>query len=99
MSALPTGDEFDPIDARELLRRAESWSPSARADAAQMVRDIVEGNRRAWYCTNRFCDGDPHANYDYPHARHDQWPPIGTDWFAWFLSGGRGSGKTRTGAE
>jgi phage terminase large subunit-like protein len=99
LSALPTSDGFDPIDARELLRRAEQWSPSARADAAQMVRDIVEGNRRAWYCTNRFCNGEPHANYDYPHARHDQWPPIGTDWFAWFLSGGRGSGKTRTGAE
>ncbi|HVY20462.1 MAG TPA: terminase family protein [Bauldia sp.] len=31
-------------------------------------------------------------------ARRDQWPPEG-DWLVWLLMGGRGSGKTRTGAE
>jgi phage terminase large subunit-like protein len=31
-------------------------------------------------------------------AREDQWPPEG-DWLAWLVMGGRGSGKTRTGAE
>jgi phage terminase large subunit-like protein len=31
-------------------------------------------------------------------ARDDQWPP-GGDWLIWLLMGGRGSGKTRTGAE
>jgi len=31
-------------------------------------------------------------------ARPDQLPPAG-DWFVWMLRGGRGSGKTRTGAE
>lgn len=96
MSALPSDDRSDLYD---ILRRAEQWSPSAREDAARMVRDVLEGKHRAWYCKNRYCDGEPHAGYDYPHARADQWPPLGTDWFAWFLSGGRGSGKTRTGAE
>lgn len=31
-------------------------------------------------------------------ARDDQWPPKG-DWLIWLLLGGRGSGKTRAGAE
>lgn len=31
-------------------------------------------------------------------ARDDQWPPPG-DWLTWVLMGGRGSGKTRAGAE
>src|SRR5690606_17388451 len=47
----------------------------------------------------RKCDGKEHVGYPYPHARGDQWPPPGMSWFVWFLSGGRGSGKTRTGAE
>ena len=31
-------------------------------------------------------------------AREDQLPPIG-DWTTWLVMGGRGAGKTRTGAE
>jgi phage terminase large subunit-like protein len=31
-------------------------------------------------------------------ARADQWPPA-SDWLAWLVMGGRGAGKTRTGAE
>src|SRR5690606_9946095 len=31
-------------------------------------------------------------------AREEQWPPPG-DWTTWLLMGGRGSGKTRAGAE
>ena len=31
-------------------------------------------------------------------ARDDQWPPDG-DWLTWLIMGGRGSGKTRAGAE
>lgn len=84
----------------EIRKMAENWSPEARAQAAEMVKRLVEGEIGAWYCIlGRNCDGKPHDGYDYPHARGDQWPPVGTDWFTWFLSGGRGSGKTRTGAE
>lgn len=32
-------------------------------------------------------------------AREDQRAPAGDDWFTWLLLGGRGAGKTRTGAE
>jgi len=58
--------------------------------AVRTVRQGVHG---------RWCDGKPHGTFNYPHARADQWPPVGTEWFVWALMGGRGSGKTRTGAE
>lgn len=98
------GDDDDPpgiLSASEIKNMAEGWSPEARQEAARLIEDLVDGRRRAWYCQSpgRLCDGKPHDGYPYPHARGDQWPPPGTDWFTWFLSGGRGSGKTRTGAE
>ena len=83
-----------------VLEIAESWPKEARDRAVEALGAIERGERRAWYCTRgRRCDGKPHEGYPYPHARGDQWPPPGFDWFTWFLSGGRGSGKTRTGAE
>ena len=84
----------------ELIQAAESWPKETRERAMEALGAIERGERRAWYCrVGRKCDGAPHSGYPYPHARGDQWPPPGTDWFTWFLSGGRGSGKTRTGAE
>jgi phage terminase large subunit-like protein len=84
----------------EIVALAETWSAEARERAAEAMQAIRNGERRAWYCRRgRKCDGKPHEGYMYPHARGDQWPPPGTDWRRWFLSGGRGSGKTRTGAE
>lgn len=90
-----------PPEIAELLTMSENWPPEEREKVLEAVRDILDGNRRAWYCTTkaRSCDGKPHEGYPYPHARGDQWPPPGQDWLVWFLSGGRGSGKTRTGAE
>ena len=62
--------------------------------------EASEKKKKVWYCTKgRSCDGKPHDQYDYGHARGDQWPPPGTDWLVWLLKGGRGSGKTRSGAE
>jgi phage terminase large subunit-like protein len=93
-------DDDEELDPSEVLGRARKWNAEARAQAQELIEDVIEGRRRAWYCNRgRICDGKPHAGYPYPHARSDQWPPEGEDWFAWFLSGGRGSGKTRTGAE
>jgi phage terminase large subunit-like protein len=84
----------------EIMKRAAKWAPEGRSEAQKLVEDVMQGNLRAWYCTRgRVCDGKEHEGYPYPHARGDQWPPPGEDWFSWFLSGGRGSGKTRTGAE
>lgn len=62
-----------------------------------------------WYCDREDCDGEPHdawvfCNCTGPHkpscrhARGSQCPPPG-DWLTWLFSGGRGTGKTRAGAE
>lgn len=84
----------------DLLAMAMEWSAEDQDRLKEAIGAIERGERRAWYCTRgRACDGKEHAGYPYPHARGDQWPPPGTSWFMWFLSGGRGSGKTRTGAE
>jgi len=62
--------------------------------------EASERPKQIWYCTKgRTCNGEPHDQYDYPHARGDQWPPAGKGWLVWLLKGGRGSGKTRSGAE
>ena len=102
MSALqfPEPDDDQNLTPEEILLMAQGWSAETREEAARSVEAILTGERRAWYCTRgRNCDGKAHPGFDYPHARGDQWPPPKEDWFAWFLSGGRGSGKTRTGAE
>jgi len=85
---------------KQLLDIVAKWPQEAQEKAREALEAIQNGERRAWYCKRgRRCDGQPHEGYPYSHARGDQWPPPGADWFAWFLSGGRGSGKTRTGAE
>lgn len=52
----------------------------------------------AWMCDNDTCDGQPHGDYNYPHARAKQRKPKG-HWKTWLLLCGRGFGKTRTGSE
>lgn len=88
------------IRAEDIPEITKNWSPEAKMRLLQALESAESGDLRAWYCTRgRSCDGKPHEQYDYPHARGDQWPPAGQDWFIWGLMGGRGSGKTRTGAE
>lgn len=85
-----------------ILDELEHWSPEAKAKLYQRLKDERAGERKIFYCTNpgRTCDGQPHEGVPYNHARADQWPPIHTPaWLTFALVGGRGSGKTRTGAE
>jgi phage terminase large subunit-like protein len=83
-----------------IMEMVAKWPAEAQARAAEEIEAIRNGERRVWYCKRgRACDGKAHAGYPYSHARGDQWPPPGVDWRWWFLSGGRGSGKTRTGSE
>ncbi len=94
------GDERVSDDFDELRAEFEAWPAEIRERALESLGAIERGERRAWYCRlGRKCNGEPHEGYPYNHARGDQWPPPGVDWFMWFLSGGRGSGKTRTGSE
>lgn len=77
----------------------KNWTPEAQEQALAMLKEQQEG-RKIWYCRRgRKCDGLAHEGVQYPHARGDQWPPEGHDWFVWLVVSGRGSGKTRTGAE
>lgn len=90
MTAVPT--KVDPNEWRK-------WDPKSREKFLAAL-EASERPKKVWYCTRgRTCDGKPHEGYDYPHARGDQWPPEGKEWLVWLLKGGRGSGKTRSGAE
>ncbi len=60
--------------------------------AAVIVKELLElPDFDFWKWTSRFTW--------LAHARDKQKPPQDDDWTIWFLRGGRGSGKTRVGAE
>lgn len=91
-TAIKAPKGFDPAEW-------EMWDQKSK-DKLLAALQLAEQDKFAWYCTvGRTCDGEPHEGYDYPHARGDQWPPEDADWLVWLLGGGRGSGKTRSGAE
>lgn len=83
-----------PIDERECpFPFGHVWRRDDRSDDV-----VLEGG-----CgTCRYCEvkGVPLDEWSFPHARKDQRPPKwAAPWLTLFLRGGRGSGKTRTGAE
>jgi phage terminase large subunit-like protein len=76
------------------------WKPDAQQRALDLLKEREQSRWRPFYCPSPKCNGAPHDEWDFPHARADQRPPKWTDdWLVWLLSGGRGSGKTRTGSE
>lgn len=76
------------------------WKPEAQQKALELLRQHEGSAWRPFYCPDVKCLGTPHGEWDWPHARPDQRPPRwADDWLTLLLSGGRGSGKTRTGAE
>lgn len=83
------------IDAKEWA----TWDEASKIKLLERL-ELATMQKKVWFCKRgRVCDGKPHDEYDYPHARGDQWPPPGNDWLVWLLNGGRGAGKTRSGAE
>jgi len=90
-------------------------SPEELAVVFKELEEIEKSPTRRWYCPRVTCDGNPHAGFhwcDHPidgkhtpfckHARTSQRPPKDdpdNPWLVWFFSGGRGVGKTRSGAE
>lgn len=83
--------QFDP----EQYKR---WTPAAQEKAIEELKQRTSQRWRPFYCPRADCDGRPHDEWVWKHARADQRPPVG-DWLTWLMRGGRGSGKTRTGAE
>jgi phage terminase large subunit-like protein len=94
-AAAPDGDRL-----REIQDQLSRWDPKARAEAMKYLSAMDATTIQAWYCDRgRSCDGKPHGQYAWRHARGNQWPPPGEDWFVWAFRAGRGAGKTRSGAE
>lgn len=76
------------------------WKPEAQERALELLKQRQQSPWKPFYCPVPTCDGKPHDRWDFNHARSDQRPPKWSDdWLTWLLSGGRGSGKTRTGSE
>ena len=76
------------------------WKPDAQARALELLKEHEQSQWRPFYCHNPHCDGRPHPQWEFEHARADQRPPKWTtDWLVLLFRGGRGSGKTRAGSE
>jgi phage terminase large subunit-like protein len=98
--ALPDPEDADFDRLAEIEAEMNKWDPKARAEAFRLLSAMDQVAVQAWYCDRgRACDGEPHGDYSWKHARGSQWPPPGNDWFVWACMAGRGWGKTRTGAE
>lgn len=82
------------------LDEYRNWKPESQARALELLKEHENSTWRAFYCLDPECDGNPHGEWNWQHARTDQRPPHWwADWLVWLLKGGRGSGKTRTGSE
>jgi hypothetical protein len=76
------------------LARAESRAAALQAPGV----DLVDRARHDWYATSCPCGLEPGQCSEHPRARAAQRPP-GSDWRTFVYMAGRGSGKTRAGAE
>lgn len=82
------------------LEDFKHWKPEAQAKALELLNEYRDSEWHEFFCPLPGCDGKPHDDWTWPHARADQHPPPWwDDWLTLFLTGGRGSGKTRTGSE
>jgi phage terminase large subunit-like protein len=75
------------------------WSPQAQRKALEALQSARNDEWRPFYCPRAGCNGKPHDEWKWNHARADQHPPTDDDWLTWLLMSGRGAGKTRTGSE
>lgn len=82
------------------LEFVKQLSPEARERLSELIRQRELTPWRPFYCSRPQCDGKPHENWTWNHARWNQHPPsFADDWRVWLMLGGRGGGKTRGGAE
>lgn len=87
------------VDERFDRDAYQRWSQAGQERALSALQRLRNDRWRPFYCENRECDGKPHEKWKWNHARADQRPPTDQGWLCWLLMGGRGAGKTRTGAE
>lgn len=80
----------------------QSWPEKQRAELLTRLETLAQdraAGKVPWLCDVPDCDGKPHKGRMGKHARAKQHPPPDDDWDVWNLLWGRGTGKTRTGAE
>ena len=75
------------------------WTPAAQQRALERLQELQNNAWRPFYCVNPKCDGMPHDDWAWSHARADQRPPEDDEWLVWAAISGRGSGKSRSGSE
>src|SRR5262245_23855977 len=81
---------------------SEGFAHATVAAQEKALEDLRVRMRPPWkpyWCPRPGCDGLPHENWTWNHARPDQHPPSDASWLTWLLLSGRGTGKTRTGSE
>jgi phage terminase large subunit-like protein len=85
----------------ELIATFRQWKPEAQSKAMSMLKDFEGADWHPFFCRDTSCDGHPHGDWEWMHARADQQPPPmnSPDWLTLCFSGGRGAGKSRTGSE
>lgn len=99
---MPEPPQADLPDPGIALDAYKNWDPSYQQQAIELLNEYSRSTWKPFFCQQPDCDGKPHAEglWKWPHARADQRPPDwGGSWLTLLLSGGRGSGKTRTGSE
>lgn len=89
---------LERADWRTVLAFYERATGPEKQVLGLALRERLTERLLHWRCKTPDCDGRPHDDYPYRHARHTQHPPDGT-WTWWLVKAGRGYGKTRTGAE
>src|SRR5271157_2464078 len=81
------------------MRSVETRIERYEADAATTsCADVEDPSPWQWYAHDCPCGLPPGECREHPRARETQRPPPG-DWRVWGYVAGRGSGKTRAGAE
>lgn len=69
--------------------------PLSEQDRQRVAAKILELKKYQWVCSTLDCDGKPHKDMPYPHARANQ---VLTGSSVIFMRSGRGSGKTYAGS-
>jgi phage terminase large subunit-like protein len=88
------------VPAGQQLDAWRNWKPEYQDRALELLKEAERNAWRPFYCTLAHCTGEPHGDWAWRHARPEQRPPRWWgDWLTFCVKGGRGGGKTRTGAE
>lgn len=64
------------------------WTTAAQEKALAELQARQNSEWRPFYCPDATCNGRPHPQWEWEHARVDQRPPTDPDWLTWLLIAG-----------